>query len=73
MIEFKPCPFCGNENILLFDKNKFYYKCPNCQFESRECDTKEEAAQMWNLQTAICNQEIYINESGGRTWTQLNT
>lgn len=66
MNKLKRCPFCGNEDILLCGKNKFYYKCSNCRFESKECDTKEEAARTWNLQVAICSQEIYMIENGGR-------
>ena len=57
--ELKPCPFCGSNNIVIYDKSFNsgpYYDifCRDCQASVRfadESETEEGAVNMWNTRT----------------------
>lgn len=51
MIKLKPCPFCGNENLLLFQINdtEWVVKCENCDAWGPERDFRYDAAVAWNM------------------------
>ena len=55
MIELKPCPFCGGEaeiqhsayyDICILDY--IWVECKGCDVHTRDCDSEEEAAELWN-------------------------
>ena len=58
--ELKPCPFCGSNNIVIYDKSFNsgpYYDifCRDCQASVRfadESETEEGAVNMWNTRIA---------------------
>lgn len=61
MIELKPCPFCGEEAVIISGTAlngkypSFYIKCNSCEIQTlayvdMECDLKslEKAIEVWN-------------------------
>lgn len=55
MTELKPCPFCGDENILIMDITfkqgifpNFYAICFECSTRGYLYSTKQEAIDAWN-------------------------
>lgn len=56
-MELKSCPFCGSEwtqareymhNYAGFSKLRWYGECCDCGATTRDCDSEEEAARLWN-------------------------
>ena len=58
MIEPKPCPFCGSENIWTYTGNSYdggdlwmynkYAQCNGCYTRTKQFLTEEEAIKQWN-------------------------
>ncbi len=46
----KPCPFCSSEHACIASYGEqFAVECLDCDCSTRLCDTKEEAADAWNM------------------------
>ena len=46
----KPCPFCSSEHAYIANYGeKFVVECPQCDCSTKLCDTKDEAADIWNI------------------------
>ena len=49
MAEFKPCPFCGSEDVEICQIHELYAVfCYSCHAKSCECSTVEKAVEAWN-------------------------
>ena len=49
MITFKPCPFCGSEDIKVYGLcGVFWALCNKCKVGIPEFASKEEAQTFWN-------------------------
>ena len=53
LYDLKPCPFCKGDAryafYVRFRKNtKHFVVCDDCGAESKLCDSREEAAALWN-------------------------
>lgn len=50
MAELKPCPFCGNKEILLSISFGWMHgvMCGKCGAEFTKCETLDEAETRWN-------------------------
>lgn len=56
MKEFKPCPFCGSNRIILFKtaKNRGYVMCIDCDSRTRGCGNYEHKDDLkWNERATI--------------------
>lgn len=54
--KLKPCPFCGSENVKIFEyrgTSKFYVICKNCFTPVGIYDGKDEATKRWNTRAWI--------------------
>jgi Lar family restriction alleviation protein len=69
--ELKPCPFCGSNNIVIYDKSFNsgpYYDifCRDCQASVRfadESETEESAVNMWNTRIAPERKPMTLDEA----------
>lgn len=69
--ELKPCPFCGSNNIVIYDKSFNsgpYYDifCRDCQASVRfadESETEEGAVNMWNTRIAPERKPMTLDEA----------
>ena len=49
VLSLKPCPFCGNPNPYVIEyAQQFAVECPECQCDTRLCDTEQDAVNAWN-------------------------
>ena len=69
--ELKPCPFCGSNNIVIYDKSfnsRLYYDilCRDCEASvhfADENETEEGAANMWNTRIAPERKPMTLDEA----------
>jgi Lar family restriction alleviation protein len=52
-VELKPCPFCGERTIILFEpkvgvSNKYFVGCYGCHGSGGGSNIKEQAIGKWN-------------------------
>ena len=62
MKKLKPCPFCGGNNVAIFDKETFsYIECPDClgRFYQAEACSVEDNIEAWNKRTIITKHDKY--------------
>lgn len=63
MIDLKPCPFCGNDELKAVclvpgflnytgKDTDYYVKCYGCGVSITPCETETEAIEAWNTHTA---------------------
>ena len=48
MIELKPCPFCGSDNVAMRGSTIFYIICMDCEASTNISYDRQEAADKWN-------------------------
>lgn len=48
MIELKPCPFCGSDNVAMRGSTIFYIICKDCEASTNISYDRQEAADKWN-------------------------
>ena len=52
MIELKPCPFCGSENLTLLKPipgfATSFVRCNSCRAFGPDSDNTDQAAKAWN-------------------------
>ena len=50
--DIKSCPFCGGQATIIIPGGRYFtfYKaeCEDCGANSKECNTPEDAAKLWN-------------------------
>lgn len=69
--ELKPCPFCGSNNIVIYDKSfnsRLYYDifCRDCEASVHFADgneTEEGAVNMWNTRIAPERKPMTLDEA----------
>lgn len=69
--ELKPCPFCGSNNIVIYDKSfnsRLYYDifCRDCEASvhfADENETEEGAVNMWNTRIAPERKPMTLDEA----------
>ena len=56
MIELKPCPFCGSDELDIWqnDAGNYFVVCIGCGANGRDERKEEKAVEVWNRRTFTC-------------------